>query len=105
MCGPIVYGGIVKKWLGQEGELKIAVPDAFFKIVIKQGDDPDRPDVLAFVYPQAHESYTKSGPFDHTPFLKSVDAVEQATGLDFVTLLPDEDEAALESVAAAELWD
>ena len=26
---------IVKQWLGQEGEMKIAIPDAFFKIVIK----------------------------------------------------------------------
>ncbi len=105
VCGPIIHGGIVKKWLGQEGEMAIAVPDAFFKIVIRQSIDPDRPDVLAFICPQEHEHYTKTGPLDHTLFLKSVDDIEQATRLDFRTRLPDEDEAAVEARAAQELWE
>jgi len=105
VCGPVIYGHIVKGWLGQEGEMKIAIPDAFFKIVIKESATPNRPDVLAFIYPQEHPQYTKSGPFDHTLFLKSVDDVEQATGLDFLMLLPDQDEAAVETAPAEGLWE
>ena len=104
VCGPIIYGGIVKQWLGQTGEMKIAIPDAFFKIVIKESANPDRPDVLAFIYPQEHPAYSRSGPYDHVPFLTSVDAIEQATGLDFLTILPDADEAAVEAVTATGLW-
>ena len=85
--------------------MKIAIPDAFFKIVIKESAIPNRPDVLAFIYPQEHPRYTASGPFDHTPFLKTVDEVEQATGLDFLTLLPDEDEAATEAARPEGLWE
>lgn len=105
VCGPVINGDIVKEWLGQDGEMKIAIPDAFFKIVIKESATTNRPDVLAFIYPQEHPHYTMSGPFDHTLFLKTVDEVEQATGLDFLTLLPDPDEAAVEAAQAEGLWE
>ena len=34
----------------------------------------------------------------------SVDYVEELTGLDFLTILPDDAESALENAAATELW-
>ena len=102
MTGPIIYGGIVKRWLGQTGEMKVAIPDAFFKIVIKDSGTANRPDVLAFIYPQEHPQYVS--PYDHTLFLKSVDDIETATGLDFLTILPDADEAIVEAVTATALW-
>lgn len=104
VTGPIIYGGIVKQWLGQAGEMKVAIPDAFFKIVIKESGTADRPDVLAFIYPQEHPGYSLAGPHNHVSFLKSRDDIEAATGLDFLTILPDADEATVEAATATALW-
>lgn len=106
IAGPIFSSGQPRRWLGEKskGEMLIAIPDALFKIVIRVSANPDRPHVLAFVYPQKGQSYTKS-PFSHKKFLKSVDDVEKLTGLDFLTALPDADEKEVEKAAAIALWD
>ena len=67
--------------------MKITIADALFKIVIKESGKRNRPDVLAFVYPQTGSKYRK-GPFDHTAFLTSVHHIEELTGLAFLTALP-----------------
>jgi endonuclease G len=105
IAGPIFKNKKPSRWLGENGELKIAIPDALFKIVIKESDDNNRPDVLAFVYPQECEDCkSQKGPFDHRKYLTSVKNIEAQTGLNFFTTLPDADQQAIESVKAKQLW-
>jgi DNA/RNA endonuclease G (NUC1) len=102
IAGPVVFNGKPSKWLGQAGEVPAAIPDAFFKIVVKLGDDGE-PDVLAFLYPQ--EWVSGDGEYNHTPYLTSVDIIEALTGLDFLTNVPDDVEAKIEAVVHTKLWD
>ena len=48
MTGPVFYEGGLESWIGEraKGEQLAAVPDALFKVVIKDSGDPQRPDVL-----------------------------------------------------------
>lgn len=67
----------------------VAVPSAFYKILITAEENPR---VLAFVVPQNVSGYE---PLDR--FLVSVDEVERRTGLDFLTRLENATESRLES--------
>lgn len=107
ICGPVVFGGKPSSWIGDEGEFPVAVPDALFKIVVRETSSGFQ--VLPFIYPQKGEHYKRSSgedwEYDHTPYLTSVDVIEAVTGLDFFTSLEDENEAKLESRIPIELWD
>ena len=102
ICGPVIYGGKPSKWIGDEGEIPVAVPDAFFKIVVKENED----DELAFIFPQ-HGKGTYGGSKKSVlePHLTSVDIIEALTGLDFFTVLDDDDEAIIERTIAVEMWE
>ncbi len=104
VAGPVVFGRTPTHWLGEEGEVPVAIPDAFFKIVVREGEGPDAPEVLAFLFPQEGVGYRQSGGSDHTPYLTSVDVLEALTGLDFLTALPDDVEKRIEQVTAPALW-
>lgn len=105
ITGPIFKNKKPSRWLGEGGELKIAIPDALFKIVIKESDDPDRPDVLAFIYSQeCDDCKSPKGPFDHRKYLTSVNTIEAQTGLNFFTKLTDTDQKVIEGVTAKKLW-
>jgi DNA/RNA endonuclease G (NUC1) len=107
IAGPIFKDRKPSKTLGEEGEMKIAIPDFLFKIVIKQRLETDRIDVLAFVYTQECDDCTsQKGPFDHRKYLVSVREIETRTGLRFFTILSASDrEAILKRPKATELWD
>ena len=79
-------------------------PDALFKIVIKDSEEPDTPDVLAFIYPQVGPGYTAKEYF-HENYLTSVDEIEALTGLEFLTDLPEEIEDSIEESVAESLWE
>lgn len=106
VTGPIIEGGQPKAYIGekQRKEMLVAIPDALFKIVIHETADPDRPEVLAFRFPQQHPKYKQPKPRDLAYFLVSVDQIEKETGLDFLSALPDAAEAQIEAVKAAKLW-
>ena len=103
ICGPVFVKKRAIHWIGDPGEIPVAVPHGFYKIVVKESQDPDRPDVLAFLYPH-HELYIQKGPHNHVPYLVSVDYIEKLTGLDFLTTLPNNDEKAVEKAVATSLW-
>ena len=103
-------------WIGDEGERKVAVPDAVFKIVVRyktkeeknraDGIDREMPEVLAFLYPQLGPEYFSfllscgdTRDYRHARFLTTVDEIEKLTGLDF--RLPE----ILEGIRAAALWE
>ena len=103
ITGPVIYGLKPLNWLGQAelGEVMVAIPDAFFKIVVRPGDnDDDPPRVLAFIYPQRGLGYRVSSPakYDHRPYLTNVNAIEAFTGLDFFTVLSEDDQVSWFSV-------
>jgi endonuclease G len=99
-----VIDGTPSGYIGEEGELPVVIPDALFKIVIKEGGDPDQPEVLAFLYPQVGPGYSRDAPYPHHHYLVSVDEVETATGLDFLTTLPDVIESTIEKRRTEWLW-
>jgi competence ComEA-like helix-hairpin-helix protein len=104
ITGPVFYDGKPRAWLGEIGEIPAAIPDALFKIVVKNSSEPDRPDVLGFIYPQEGPDYKKGSQYQHTLYRATVDSVERLTGLNFLTALPDSMEEAIESVRAETLW-
>ncbi len=105
VTGPVFYEGKPKEWIGEreKGERLAAVPDALFKVVIKDSGDRQRPDVLAFVYPQEDAAY-KRGPYPHERFLVSMDGIEALTGLDFLTKLVEKNQRAIEATQVDPLW-
>lgn len=108
ICGPVVYNQKPTNWFGEEdkGEMLVVVPDAFFKIVVRERANSQYPRVLAFLYPQLGWDYKKTAdtPFNHLPYLTSVDTIEALTGLDFLTTLDDDIEIRVERKTATRLW-
>ena len=76
-----------------------AIPDAFFLIVVDREEDSGALRSLAFLVP--HEEAPKNDP---KRYLTSIDAIEQATGLDFFSRLPETAQDALEARTAKAVW-
>lgn len=105
VTGPIIENKKPKAWLGEKTkkEMLIAIPDALFKIVVRMPSGSMKPEVLAFRFPQTHPKYNEAV-YDLKFFLTTVDQIEKETGLDFLTILPDDLEAEIESKKATALW-
>ena len=110
--GPVFYPGKALAWIGDEGERRVAVPDAAFKIVIREmtGEEgtqaPEGPEVLAFLYPQLGPGYFgPSKDYRHERFLTTVDEIEELTGLDFKLSTNAVIEKKLERRRAPALWE
>lgn len=80
------------------GDNHVAVPNAFFKIVIDR-NTPGSTEALAFRLP--NRSLTGR---HFSEFLTSIDAIEAETGLDFLTALPDDEERIVEEFVASNIW-
>jgi endonuclease G len=76
---------------------EVEVPDGFFKIVVDE--TPSGLRVLAFNFPQ--DVQRRDNP---ARFLTTVDAIEELSGLDFFSELPDDVEERVEGVRGARLW-
>lgn len=82
------------------GLKRIAIPEAFYKILIRPGSAPGAaPKVLAFIVPQ-----TVRGEEDLRDFLSSVRDIEARTGLDFFHELDDAQEARVENAITPQAW-
>ena len=99
ICGPIFNDEKPTNWIGKGSALKVAIPDSCYKIVIRESKTPGKPHVLAFIYPNTNSTsiLPKKGPFDHRKFEVTVDDIEEATGLDFLTALENKTEKRVES--------
>ena len=85
-------------WVGDadKGEAMVAVPDALFKIVVREEQAADggeaEPVALAFLYPQLGPWYhlakseTPEGDYRHDRFLVTIGEIEELTGLSFSKL-------------------
>ncbi|MCF0202746.1 MAG: DNA/RNA non-specific endonuclease [Bacteroidaceae bacterium] len=102
VCGPVYYkkseeGGQAQEVQGKSSEgggersgarrwlkRKIAVPDAFYKCVVRM--DGKRSAGLGFIY----ENNDVKHSMDH--YVRSIDEIEEITGIDFFRGMPNEDE-------------
>jgi endonuclease G len=76
---------------------RVAVPEAFFMIVVDESEGRVR--AMAFLLPQdAGEGATLDS------FVTTIDEIEMRTGLDFLSALPDEAENALEAKRVGRVW-
>lgn len=91
VCGPIFFDKVPAIWLGQENEMKIAVPDALYKIVIREKGSTK--EILGFVIPNILPKDKK----DFSQYLTDVNRIEELTGIDFLTELSDEVQKQLEN--------
>lgn len=91
VSGPILYRGAHRRI----GKNKVVVPEAFFKVVLRLGDNPR---AIGFIYKN------KSGNRPKGDYVNTVDEVERITGLDFFPALPDEIESRVEAEASLDDW-
>lgn len=91
VCGPIMYRNSNKRI----GKNKVAVPDAFFKVVLRMGNSPK---AIGFIYKNESGNRPKSS------YVNTVDEVERITGLDFFSALPDNIETRVEATASLAEW-
>ena len=92
VCGPII--GDMKN--GTLGENKVAIPDAFFKVLmVRVGDEYEG---IGFVFEN------KAGHQDLFNYAMSIDSVESMTGMDFFHQLPDKVENKMEADYHKEVW-
>lgn len=87
VCGPI----FLNKQHRKLGKNKVVVPDAFFKVVLHTGNNPQ---AVGFICRNQSQKGRKK-----TEFVNSVDEVERITGYDFFPQLPDDVEKRVEAKA------
>ena len=87
-CGPI-YSSKNPKVIGEN---RVAVPDAFYKVILIPKATDGKPIAMGFVFQNKKEVRTL---ISHQ---LTVDRVEEITGLDFFAALPDDIENQIESV-------
>jgi len=92
ITGPIVDNN--PETIGQD--MSIAVPDAFFKIILSTKTSPMK--AIAFICPN------RACGGSLTSYAVSIDEVEKRTGMNFFNLLPDKVEDQLESVCNTNQW-
>jgi|GEM_PF-293917 endonuclease G len=95
LTGPVLKSGL-KKLSNKEGTASVSIPEAFFKIAV----DLQRQRAIAFLVPQDAKSTDKK-----EKYLKTIDEIETATGIDFFAGLNKTLENDLESQLNLELWD
>jgi len=93
-CGPIVSAN--PKTIGQYSINRIAVPDAFFKVILRQKGNSWS--AVGFMMPNqaGHKPLNK--------YAMSVDNIEKITDIDFFVALPDSIEEKIESTYNLKDW-
>lgn len=92
VCGPVLYDQ-QHKTIGRN---RVVVPEAFFKVVLRKHDNYYK--AIGFVYEN------KGASRDMSRYVRSIDDVEQLTGLDFFSALPDNIEEKIEKSANLRDW-
>lgn len=95
----IVAGPIFKqKPYRTVGEHNVAVPDSFFKVVLFVSNLSSQTKAIGFIYPNS------SGHHNMEYYARSVDEVEEITGLDFFYQFDDDIENLIEAQCALDEW-
>ena len=91
VCGPILYSK-KHKTIGRN---KVVVPEAFFKVVLRMGENPQ---AIGFIYKN------EAGDRPKGDYVNTVDEIERITGIDFFPALPDDIENSVEATADLNKW-
>ena len=94
VCGPILRG-TTHKTIGRQRSRRITVPEAFYKVVLRTGQNPA---AIGFIY----ENNNASQPMREA--VRTVDEIEKITGFDFFSALPDDVERRIEAKASLKDW-
>ncbi len=95
----IVCGPIVEKEHPTIGRNKVAVPQRFFKVFLREKDaSGEYPSAIGFLFEN------KAGSRPLRSYAVSVDEVERCTGIDFFPTLPDEVEQRIEAACDPSDW-
>ena len=92
VCGPVFYKKSRRKTIGRN---KVAVPDAFFKVLLCTEGTPK---AIGFIYKNT------DGNRPMGDYVNTVDEVERITGYDFFPSLPDKVENKVEATCDLEQW-
>ena len=92
----VVCGPIVGKHPKRIGVNKVAVPEAFYKVILAPYTSP--PKAIGFIIPH------QKGNRPLWTYAVCVDSVEARTGIDFFPSLPDETETRIEAEVRPEQW-
>jgi len=82
ICGPVFFDKEPAVWLGQKGEVRAAVPDALYKIVIRESNNSTGVETIAFIIPNVLPKDKEL-----KEFVTSIDQVESLTGISFLNTL------------------
>lgn len=93
MCGPVFSDS--PRRFGKKH--KVAVPKGFYKVVLSQKEGREK--ALGFYYTN------DDAPQPMEDAVRSVDEIEQITGIDFFSALPDDKEDRLEAMTDLRAWD
>ncbi|MBR2475781.1 MAG: DNA/RNA non-specific endonuclease [Bacteroidaceae bacterium] len=93
ICGPLFTQEPVR-YIPQT---QVAIPDAYFKVVCSPYTTEPRG--IAFIFPNAKASKHPR------EYVTTINSVEQITGMDFLTQLPDETENQIEETSNYALWE
>ena len=113
--GPVFTPGAEVLWTNGKSPRQVAVPDAVFKVVVRDRTDQEKnaapdghqddPEALAFLYPQLGPGYTRpGGVYRHEPFLTTINEIEALTSLDFKLSEDVAVEDRVEARRAGALW-
>lgn len=91
VCGPVYYSSKYKR-LGSD---RVAVPDAFFKVVLRMKPSPE---TIGFLYANNGRSH------DLSFYSRTTDQIEKITGIDFFNSLDDKIEDRIESKKSISSW-
>ena len=92
VCGPVYLNQQHRKI----GKNKVVVPEAFFKVVLRMGKNPQ---AIGFICRNVSQKGKKK-----TDFINTVDEIERITGYDFFSKLPDDIEDKVEAHADIAEW-
>ena len=93
----VITGGVLKEGLTVIGEEEVAVPEIFYKIVVR--GEKEKLEILAFLIP--HRESTSA----LKDYLVTVDTIERLSGIDFFENLDRDLENALENKVVSRGWD
>lgn len=92
VCGPL-FIGTKHKTIGKN---KVVVPEAFFKVILCLGDEPKAIGYICYNHDQRGK--------DMLDFVKTIDEIEETTGYDFFSSLPDSLESKIEAICDLSRW-
>lgn len=99
----VITGGILTNGLQTIGREKVAVPNQFYKILLKytKSSSENKLKIKAIAFLIANKKSSKAALYQ---FVVSIDKIEELTGIDFFSDLPDDIEARIEANSDYKEW-